>query len=117
MPEENAAIRYFTVKQFFIEVGEDQSQRFDALISILENQSKTKCIVLCETQIMVEELHSRIVDLDNPFRSTHGGYSQEKREEAMIRFKRATIPLLISTLGISGRGIYMRGVYDLLEYA
>lgn len=37
-------------------------------------------------------------------------YSQEKREDAMIKLRKATISLLISTMGVSGRGLNMEGV-------
>ena len=81
MSEEHVAIQFLTVKQIFIEVGNEQSERFDALVDILDNNPHKLFIVLCETDIIVEELHERIVDLDVPFRSTHGGYCQkdEKR--------------------------------------
>ncbi len=110
MPDESDAIRYSAVKQIFIEVGEYESEKFAALMDIIGNNANTKVIVLCETQIAVEELHSRLDDFDIPFDSTHGGYSQATREEAMFKFKKSTIPLLISTMGISGRGLNMKGV-------
>lgn len=110
MPEENAAIRYFAVKQIFIEVGTEQQERFDAIEKIIGNNSDTKCIVLCETHAAVEELHLHLNTLDIPFRSTHGGLNQERREDAMFRFKKNVVPILVSTMGISGRGPNTKGV-------
>ena len=105
MPDESAAIRYSAVKQIFIKVGEDQSEWFDALTKIIGNNPDTKCIILCQTHTIVEQLHSRLAMLDIPFQSTHGGYSQEEREEAMFRFKKGHVPILINTMDISGRGV------------
>lgn len=110
MPDESNAIRYSTVKQIFIEVGKDQSEKFAALMDIMGNNANTKIIVLCETHIAVDELHSRLVNFDIPFGSTHGGLSQATREKAMFKFNKSTIPLLISTMGISGRELNMKGV-------
>ena len=110
MPDESNAIRYSTVKQIFIEVGKEQSEKFAALMDIFGNNPNTKIIVLCETHIAVDELHSRLVNFDIPFGSTHGGLSQATREKAMFKFKKSTIPLLISTMGISGRELNMKGV-------
>ena len=117
MPENSAAIRYSAVKQIFIKVSEDHSERFNALKKIFGKIGKnpnTKCIVLCQTHAMVKELHSRLATLRIPFRSTHGGCSQEEREEAMFRFKKGHVPLLVSTMGVSGRGINLQGANCLI---
>ena len=110
MPEENSAIRYALVKQNFIEVSEDRTERFDILMSILAQNKQTKILILCETHDSVEWLHGSLVALDIPFRSTHGDYSQERREEAILRFKRGTVPVLVSTMGVGGRGLNLQGV-------
>ena len=110
MPEENSAIRHAPVKQNFIEVGEDRTKRFDILKSIFAQNKQTKILILCEIHESVEWLHGSLVSLDIPFRSTHGGYSQERREEAIIRFKRGAVPVLVSTMGVGGRGLNLQGV-------
>lgn len=60
MSDESAAIRYSAVKQVFIKVGEEESERFDALTKIIGNNPDTKIIILCQTHAMVERLHSRL---------------------------------------------------------
>ena len=110
MPNEGAASRYSAIKQIFIKVGANQSERFDALEKIIINNPDTKFLILCETRATVEEIHAHLTALDLSFCSTHGGYSQEKREEAMFRFKKNTIAILVSTMGIAGRGFNMKGV-------
>ena len=110
MPDEGAALRYSLVKQTFIKVGKNQSERFDALEKIIGNNVNTKFIILCQTHTTVEEIHSYLTALQIPFRSTHGGYSQERREEAMLKFKKNTTPLLVSTMGVGGRGLNLNGV-------
>ena len=86
-----------------------QTKRSNTLQRILERNTKTKSLIFCETQASVDWLHSSLVVLDLPFPSTHGGYSQEELEEAMFRFKKGHIPILISTMGISGRGVNLQG--------
>ena len=52
----------------------------------------------------MEYLHNSLESFEIPFRSSHGGYSQEWREEAMIRFKKGTVPILVShTYGSESR--------------
>ena len=110
MPEESSAIRYALVKQNFIEVGEDRNERFEVVKRIFAQNIRTKILILCETHESVEWLHGSLVSLDVPFRSTHGGYSQERREEAIIKFKRGAVPVLVSTMGVGGRGFNLQGV-------
>ena len=110
MPGGDAAIRYSVAKQIFIKVGEDQSERFNALENIIGNNPNTKCIILCRTHATVEEIHAHFTALELSFRSTHGGYSQEKREEAMLKFNKNSIAILVSTMGIGGRGLNLKDV-------
>ena len=109
-PVENAAMRYALVHQNFIEVGDENSERFDALKIILNNNVNTKSLVLVKTHLSVEWIHNSFASLRVPFRSTHGGYSQERREEAMVKFKKGSVPILVSTMGISGRGLNLQKV-------
>ena len=71
---------------------------------------RTVKILLCQTHAIIEELHSRLAILDIPFRSTHGGYSQEEREVVIYKFKKGKIPTLVSTTGIGGRGLNLKSV-------
>ena len=110
MPPGGAQIRYSNAKQIFIKVAnEDQSERFNALESIIGNNAWMKHVVLCRTHATVEVIHAHLAALGLSFRSTHGGYSQEKREEAMLRFKKNEIAVLVSTFGIGGRGLKLKG--------
>ena len=110
MPSEGDPIRYSVAKQIFLKVGEDQSERFNALEGIIATNVNKKHLVLCRTHATVEEIHEHLTALGVSFRSTHGGYSQERREEAMFKFKKNHIAVLVSTFGIGGRGLNLQGV-------
>ncbi len=109
LPEENAAIRYCLVKQKFVEAGENMSERFESLKTTLRTEI-IKTLVLCQTHASVEWLHNAFTSLNNPFRSTHGGCSQEKREHAIREFKKGNVPILVSTMGMGVRGLNFKEV-------
>ena len=110
MPDENTAMRYSLVKQHFIEVGEGDTERFAAIPHILAQNKRTKNPILCETHASVEFIHNSLARLNLPFRSTRGGYSQEMREEAILKFKRGAVAIFVSTMGVGGRGLNLQGV-------
>ena len=110
LPEENAEMQYSLVKQTFVEAGEDQSERFDALTDILFSNKPARTLVLCQTHASVEWLHEAIASMEIALRSFHGAYSQEELEDTIRAFEEGLVIFVVSTMGIAWRGLDVKDV-------
>lgn len=82
----------------------EESEKIDSTVKVLEHFQPKKCLIFCNTKIVVKDLTEELMDLGIDVFDLHGDLTQEERTETLIRFKNQSIKVLVST-NLAARGL------------
>lgn len=92
-----------------------QSEKLDALHSLLIREDVTKAIIFDETQRSVERLTDELLDRGFKVDAIHGGKSQGQRQRALSKFKQSHITVMVAT-DVAARGIDVSDISHVINY-
>ena len=74
-----------------------------------------RTIIFINSRVGADNLDAFLFNLGFPVNSIHGERTQLEREDAMVKFRGGTHPILIAT-GVTARGIDVRNVMHIINY-
>ena len=101
------------INHFYYRV-EDSDKKKVLVRVIMENKPETG-IIFCKTQIMVDEVHDYLEDLEISVDEIHGGMEQDDRLRVMKNFKKGKFRFLVAT-DVAARGIDIEKVDLVVNY-
>ncbi|WP_051556343.1 DEAD/DEAH box helicase [Alkalihalobacterium bogoriense] len=101
------------IDQYVVETTDRAKQ--ETLRNVLDEQQPFLAIIFCRTKRRVNRLHEALHGFRYLCDVLHGDLSQTKREEVMIRFRKAEIQYLIAT-DVAARGLDVEGVTHVINY-
>jgi ATP-dependent RNA helicase DeaD len=102
-----------TTKQFYYVVN--QSEKTDALLSLMEQLRPYLAIIFVNTQDRVMHVTEKLQAEGLEAEGLHGGLSQNKREQLMDAFRQVKFQYLVCT-DIAARGVDVEGVTHVVNY-
>ncbi len=90
------------INQYYYRVEEADKKK--VLVRILMENKPETGIIFCNTQIMVDEVHDYLEDMEISVDEIHGGMEQDDRLKTMRNFKKGKFRFLIAT-DVASRGI------------
>ena len=101
------------IRQIMIRTSEQQ--KLNALCDCLEKMNPFMAMIFCKTRNMVMYLNEELAKLGYKCDELHGDMTQRKRERVMKTFRKADLPILIST-DVAARGLDIEGVTHVFNY-
>ena len=101
------------IAQRFMEVP--MGRKLDALNLLLRETEPTRCMIFCNTKLMVDEVSSYLNKHGFACEGIHGDMNQSQRTRVMEGFKAARIPILVAT-DVAARGIDVNDVDYVINY-
>ena len=101
------------ISQKFMEVP--MGRKLDALNLLLHATEPTRCMIFCNTKLMVDEVSSYLNKNGFTCEGIHGDMNQSQRTRVMEGFKAARIPILVAT-DVAARGIDVSDVDYVVNY-
>ena len=101
------------ISQRFMEVP--MGRKLDALNLLLRATEPTRCMIFCNTKLMVDEVSSYLNKNGFTCEGIHGDMNQSQRTRVMEGFKAARIPILVAT-DVAARGIDVNDVDYVINY-
>lgn len=101
------------IRQIMVRTGEEE--KLNALKSALENMNPFMAMIFCRTKDTVSMLNYELGRSGYVCDELRGDMTQRKRERVMKTFKKADLPILIST-DIAARGLDIEGVTHVFSY-
>ena len=101
------------ISQKFMEVP--MGRKLDALNLFLHAAEPTRCMIFCNTKLMVDEVSSYLNRNGFACEGIHGDMNQSQRTRVMEGFKAARIPILVAT-DVAARGIDVQDVDYVVNY-
>ena len=92
-----------------------QQIKFSLLVNFLRNEQTNLVMVFCNTKRNVDFLAENLKMHNIDALAIHGGFSQNKRSETMIRFHSGKAKVLICT-DVAARGLDIKGVSHVYNY-
>ena len=92
------------------------SEKFDALIRIIETQDFFYGIVFCKTKMDVERVTKELKKAGCSADCIHGDIAQAKREKILGKFKDQKISILVAT-DVAARGIDVENLSHVINYS
>ena len=112
--EINAAqITLDQITQRFMEVP--MGRKLDALNLLLHATEPVRCMIFCNTKLMVDEVSAYLNKNGFTCEGIHGDMNQSQRTRVMEGFKAARIPILVAT-DVAARGIDVNDVDYVINY-
>ena len=112
--EINAAqITLDQITQRFMEVP--MGRKLDALNLLLHATEPVRCMIFCNTKLMVDEVSAYLNKNGFTCEGIHGDMNQSQRTRVMEGFKAARIPILVAT-DVAARGIDVSDVDYVINY-
>lgn len=102
------------IEQDIIRVKEGQD-KFKLLLNLLENQEFDKVILFTETKHLANRLSKRLNESGIKSDQIHGNKSQNYRINALEKFKKGTVRILVAT-DVAARGIDVNDVSLVVNY-
>lgn len=90
------------IEQYYVEVRD--TNKLDALASILDNGNIRFALVFCNTKRRVDALTSSLQARGYTAEALHGDMRQSQRDRVMAKFRRRNIDVLVAT-DVAARGI------------
>ena len=91
------------IEQHFYEV-EGKRGRFDALTTLLANESPEAAIVFCDTKRDCQSVCDQLDDAGFSANALHGDMEQRDRHETLIKFSNRSVRILVAT-DVAARGL------------
>ena len=101
------------IHQQFMEVP--MGRKLDALNLLLRAVEPERCMIFCNTKLMVDEVSSYLNHHGFGCEGIHGDMNQSQRTRVMEGFKSARIPILVAT-DVAARGIDVSGIDYVVNY-
>lgn len=101
------------IRQLYVDVP--MGRKLDALNLILRAYEPKRCMIFCNTKLMVEEVTQYLARNGFLAEALHGDLNQSQRTRVMDAFKSARIPLLIAT-DVAARGIDVNDIDYVINY-
>jgi ATP-independent RNA helicase DbpA len=92
-----------SIQQFCCEVEAD-TEKAEALLSILYRERPTSCLVFCKTRRGSDELANLLRQEGFTALAIHGDLEQRKRQEILVRFANQSCTILVAT-DVAARGL------------
>lgn len=101
------------IRQQFMEVP--MGRKLDALNLLLRACEPERCMIFCNTKLMVDEVSSYLNHHGFGCEGIHGDMNQSQRTRVMEGFKSARIPILVAT-DVAARGIDVSDIDFVINY-
>lgn len=101
------------IKQIMVRTSEEE--KFNALCHYISETNPFMAMIFCKTKNMVMYLNEELGKLGYKCDELHGDMTQRKRERVMKTFRKADLPILIST-DVAARGLDIEGVTHVFNY-
>lgn len=92
------------------------SQKFDALLRVIEQDKEMRAVIFCRTRRDTQELADKLFDEGYQADAIHGDLNQNQRDRVMNRFKTKKLQFLIAT-DVAARGIDVKDLSHVIHYA
>lgn len=93
----------------------EESQRDDAIVSLLETEKTNKCIIFCRMKREVDRLAEHLQALGFNAGGLHGDLEQEEREVIIKAYRRGETKIMVAT-DVAARGLDVKGVTHVFNY-
>ncbi len=94
----------------------DNSDKFEALFRIIENEDKFYGMVFCRTKMDADDISSKLVARSLSSEALHGNVSQSQREKILQKFRNKKINILVAT-DVAARGIDIDNLTHVVNYS
>ncbi|MDO4866920.1 MAG: DEAD/DEAH box helicase [Clostridia bacterium] len=101
------------IHQMMMEVP--MGRKLDALNLLLHAYEPTRCMIFCNTKLMVDEVSAFLNRSGFGCEGIHGDMNQSQRTRVMEGFKSARIPILVAT-DVAARGIDVNDIDYVINY-
>ena len=101
------------IAQMYMEVP--MGRKLDALNLLLHGYEPTRCMIFCNTKLMVDEVSTYLNKNGFTCEGIHGDMNQSQRTRVMEGFKSARIPILVAT-DVAARGIDVNDIDYVINY-
>ena len=109
----NQELSLDTIEQCYLIIRE--KEKFKHLCNIIEKREKKQTIVFAATKKITQSLANDLIQEGFRAITIHGDLSQWERENAMHKFKKGTVDILVAT-DIAARGIDVPAVGHIINY-
>ncbi len=103
------------IKQFYVNVGEDDKYKFDTLLDIYQHLTISQLIIFVNTKKRADWLSMKMREKGFTLESIHGEMDVAERKKRMQDFRRGACRVLIST-DLLARGIDVQQVSTVINY-
>jgi ATP-dependent RNA helicase DeaD len=93
----------------------DSERKFQALCSIMGQQTVSRALIFCSTKIGADRLVGRLSRTRRDVAVIHGDLTQSQRERALTDFRRGRIRFLVAT-DVASRGLDIDGVSHVVNF-
>ncbi|MCE2687081.1 MAG: DEAD/DEAH box helicase [Rickettsiales bacterium] len=94
----------------------DNSDKFEALFRIIENEDKFYGMVFCRTKMDADDISSKLIARSLSSEALHGNVSQSQREKILQKFRNKKINILVAT-DVAARGIDVDNLTHVVNYS
>ncbi len=101
------------VSQYIIEVTDES--RDEDLYDLLDSIEVDRGLIFCNTRYMVEGLTEKLQKEKYKVEPLHGRYTQQQREQAVMKLQKRQAKLLVTT-DIASRGLDIKGLTHVINY-
>lgn len=101
------------INQSYVIVEEEDKK--EQLLNLLTVENPDNCMIFCNTQVAVNELHSFLSEKGLTIDKLHGGMYQDDRFDVMKEFKEGRFRYLVAT-DVAARGIDVDNVTHVINY-
>ena len=101
------------IRQLSMEVP--MGRKLDALNLLLRGYEPERCMIFCNTKLMVDEVSAYLNKNGFTCEGIHGDMNQSQRTRVMEGFKAARIPILVAT-DVAARGIDVNDIDYVVNY-
>ena len=101
------------IRQLSMEVP--MGRKLDALVLLLHAYDPKRCVIFCNTKLMVDEVSTHLNKSSFTCEAIHGDMNQSQRTRVMEGFKAARLPILVAT-DVAARGIDVSDVDYVVNY-
>ncbi|MBO8173228.1 MAG: DEAD/DEAH box helicase [Bacillaceae bacterium] len=102
-----------TTRQYYYLIN--QSEKWDALMQVVEEEKPFLCIIFANTRRRVDQLTARLQENGFEAEALHGDLSQRKRQRLMEQFRDVKFQYLVAT-DVAARGLDIEGVTHVINY-
>lgn len=91
------------------------SDKFDMLLNLIDNKDFEKVLIFAETKRLVDKVSKKLNQSGVKADMIHGNKSQSYRNNALTRFKKGNVQVLVAT-DVAARGIDVSDVTHVINY-